>query len=707
MGRTVTVATCALNQWALDFDGNLERILKSIEIAKCKGSRYRLGPELEICGYGCSDHYYESDTLLHSFQVLTKLLVSPVTQDIICDVGMPIMHRNVRYNCRVIFLNKKILLIRPKMALANTGNYREMRWFTPWNRSRHVEEYFLPRMIQKITSQESVPFGDAVLATLDTCIGTEICEELWTPTSPHIEMGIDGVEIFTNSSASHHVLGKAHTRVELVNFATAKNGGIYVLANQKGCDGDRLYYDGCAMISMNGDIIAQGLQFSLDDVEVLVATLDLEDIRSYRAEISSRNLAASKVTPYHRIKVHFALSHCDDICVPTTAPIQWRYHSFVEEISLGPACWLWDYLRRSKQGGFLLPLSGGVDSSSVACIVFSMCRQVCGAIQNGNQSVLNDVRKIVNDEIYTPKEPRELCGRILTTCYMATENSSQETCNKARSLAEEIGSYHINVCIDGVVKAIWTVFNAVTGRWPQYQAHGGSTRENLALQNVQARIRMVLAYLFAQLSLWTRGMPGGLLVLGTANVDESLLGYFTKYDCSSADINPIGGINKTDLRSFIQYCIVNFHLTSLTSILSMPSTAELEPLKKGQVAQTDENDMGMTYGELSIYGRLRKIAKAGPYTMFCKLITMWKEICAPREVASKVKHFFRMYSVNRHKMTTLTPSYHAENYSPDDNRFDLRPFLYNAAWSWQFKCIDEEVSKLESKEVNPKLEDEA
>ncbi|PKU26958.1 hypothetical protein llap_22738 [Limosa lapponica baueri] len=38
-----------------------------------------------------------------------------------------------------------------------------------------------------------------------------------------------------------------------------------------------------------------------------------------------------------------------------------------------------------------------------------------------------------------------------------------------------------------------------------------------------ARIRMVLAYLFAQLTLWTRGMPGGLLVLGSANVDERLV----------------------------------------------------------------------------------------------------------------------------------------------------------------------------------------
>ena len=41
----------------------------------------------------------------------------------------------------------------------------------------------------------------------------------------------------------------------------------------------------------------------------------------------------------------------------------------------------------------------------------------------------------------------------------------------------------------------------------------------------------------------------------------------------------------------------------------------------------------------------------------------------------QVKDFFFYHTISRHKMTTLTPSYHAENYSPDDNRFDLRPFL--------------------------------
>lgn len=54
----------------------------------------------------------------------------------------------------------------------------------------------------------------------------------------------------------------------------------------------------------------------------------------------------------------------------------------------------------------------------------------------------------------------------------------------------------------------------------------------------------------------------------------------------------------------------------------------------------------------------------------------------------QVKRFFKFYSINRHKLTTLTPSYHAENYSTDDNRFDLRQFLYNTKWTRQFNCID-------------------
>ncbi|KAL3883279.1 hypothetical protein ACJMK2_029562 [Sinanodonta woodiana] len=694
MGRKVTLAACTLNQWAMDFEGNFQHILESIKQAKEKGATYRLGPELEICGYGCSDHFMESDTFLHSWQSLAQLLCSPVCQDIICDVGMPVMHKNIPYNCRVIFLNRKILLIRPKMVLCNDGNYRETRFFSEWAKPKQIEDYFLPRMIQDITGQVTVPIGDAVISTLDTCIGSEICEELWSPDSHNIDLSLDGVEIICNGSGSHHQLRKGNVRVDLIKAATARCGGIYMFSNLIGCDGERVYYDGGSMIAINGQLVKQGPQFSLQEVIVSCATLDLEDVRNYRSSVRSRTDMASRSTPFPRIQCNFALS-CDDIFQPTSEPIEWHYHTPEEEISLGPASWLWDYLRRSNQGGFFLPLSGGIDSSSTACIVASMCSLICNAIRDGDVMVLSDIRRIVGDPHYAPDDPQELCSRVFTTCYMGSENSSQETRNNAAALAKQIGSFHLSISIDIAVAAALSVFTSALKLVPKFRVHGGSPRENLALQNVQARIRMVLAYLFAQLVLWARGRSGGLLVLGSANVDESLRGYMTKYDCSSADINPIGGISKTDLRKFIKYCTVYFNFTALESIYKAPPTAELEPLADGKIAQTDEQDMGMTYEELSVYGILRKIHHCGPYSMFCKLVQMWGDKLSPQQVAEKVKHFFRSYAINRHKMTTLTPAYHAENYSPDDHRFDHRQFLYNALWPWQFRFIDQQIQKLE------------
>ena len=105
-----------------------------------------------------------------------------------------------------------------------------------------------------------------MIKTWDTVLGFETCEELWTPEAPHLAMGLNGCEIFTNSSGSHHELRKLNNRHNLINTCTQFGGGIYLYANQQGCDGDRLYYDGSAVIAANGDILAQGSQFALSDV---------------------------------------------------------------------------------------------------------------------------------------------------------------------------------------------------------------------------------------------------------------------------------------------------------------------------------------------------------------------------------------------------------------------------------------------------------
>lgn len=56
-----------------------------------------------------------------------------------------------------------------------------------------------------------------------------------------------------------------------------------------------------------------------------------------------------------------------------------------------------------------------------------------------DEKVLADVRKMVGDELYFPTEHQELAGRVFTTCYMGSENSSQETRKRAAELAKDIG----------------------------------------------------------------------------------------------------------------------------------------------------------------------------------------------------------------------------------------------------------------------------
>ncbi|KAK0837754.1 glutamine-dependent NAD(+) synthetase [Friedmanniomyces endolithicus] len=497
MTRKCVLATCQLNQWVLDYDGNRDRIIEAIKTVKAANATLILTPELCIPGYGLLDHWLENDVYAHSWDIAAEIIACPDCQDIIIDLGLPIQHRGCNYNARLIALNGEVLAIRPKLDLCNDGNFREMRYFTPWPRGR-FEEYALPEVVQALPRQQKrCPIGECAIEALDGSFASETCEELWTPNSPHASYSLAGIEIVLNSSGSHHELRKLDARINLIKEATAKTGGVYLYSNQRGCDGDRLYYDGCALIMSNGEVLAQGSQFSLRDVEVQTAIVDLDSIWAHRTS-RSRGMQANEpsVQKLKRIPVNF-----------------------------------------------------------------------------------------------------------------------------------------------------------------------------------QSRSRMVLAYALGQLIPHSRGGAGGLLILGSANVDECLRGYLTKYDCSSADINPIGGISKTDLKRFIKWAETAFELPVLQQFLDATPTAELEPITHDYV-QSDEADMGFTYGELSILGRLRKTFKLGTVGLFQHLVAEWSERMKPRDVYQKVRDFMYYYAVNRHKMTTMTPGLYLESYTPDDNRFDLRPFLY-------------------------------
>ena len=636
------LATCNLNQWALDFDGNLQRIVASIQRAKELGAKYRLGPELEVSGYSCEDHFMELDTMMHCDQSLAAILDGDLTDNILCDIGCPILHNNVRYNCRVFCLNRKIVLIRPKISMADDGNYREKRFFASWDHNDvALHDHLLSDLLRKITGQTVVPMGLGILATEETTLASEICEELWTAKSPHINYFLSGVEIIANGSGSHHGLRKLDSRLTLMKEPTRKCGGVYVYSNHRGCDGNRLYFDGCSLICVNGEVVAQATQFSMNDVEVITAVVDLDQIRSYRQDAASFQEQSSREIQLPTVNIrHFSLRYSKTASYDSlleegvSLPIKVRLHSPEEECAMGPACWLWDYLRRSGASGFLLPLSGGADSAAVASIVRVMCVMAAEAALGGNMQVIADIRKIFSNNHATSEVLEEVTSRfqltslstaqisalttdatdslqlspvstennvnntshsteslgltekriilaneltfqVLHTVYMGTSNSSTNTLDRAKRLSGAIRSYHNSIVIDDIITAVLHVFSAFTGKTPRFVSQGGTMTEDLALQNIQARLRMVMSYLCAQLFPWLRGNKGFLLVLSSGNVDEALRGYMTKYDCSSGDINPIGGICKGDLKRMLTFLANKHTLPVLEEIANATPTVSI------------------------------------------------------------------------------------------------------------------------------------
>eukprot|EP01018_Ginkgo_biloba_P034784 Gb_34685 [translate_table: standard] len=138
--RLLKVATCNLNQWAMDFETNLQHVKKSILKAKDAGAVLRVGPELEITGYGCEDHFLEPDTITHAWECLKDILSEDLTEGILCNIGMPVEQAGVR----------------------------ELRWFSAWKHHRQLVEFHLPDSIAKAISQRTVPFGDGYLSFTDT-----------------------------------------------------------------------------------------------------------------------------------------------------------------------------------------------------------------------------------------------------------------------------------------------------------------------------------------------------------------------------------------------------------------------------------------------------------------------------------------------------------------------------------------------------------
>lgn len=247
-------------------------------------------------------------------------------------------------------------------------------------------------------------------------------------------------------------------------------------------------------------------------------------------------------------------------------------------VSFEPSMFLWDYLKKSKASGFFLALSGGADSAAVAMVVFNMCRLLMKEIiENRKLDVLEELRIIVRDKNYIPASAQEICSKLFFTAYLATDNSSIETTKRAAEIAAEIGANHRYINFNHIAKSYKGLASEVLRKEALFEVEGGSKAVDLCLQNIQARNRMAITYMLAQLELASRNMPGFLLVVSSSNLDEALRGYMTKYDCSSGDINPIGSLSKSALKRYLKWN-QDQGIKTAGSVLSATPTAELTPL---------------------------------------------------------------------------------------------------------------------------------
>ena len=201
---------------------------------------------------------------------------------------------------------------------------------------------------------------------------------------------------------------------------------------------------------------------------------------------------------------------------------------------------------------------------------------------------------------------------MLHTVYLGTTNSSINTQDRAKRLSGAIHSYHHSFAIDDVVSAVLRVFSAFSGKTPKFVSQGGTMTEDLALQNIQARLRMVMSYLCAQLFPWLRGNKGYLLVLSSGNVDEALRGYMTKYDCSSGDVNPIGGISKGDLKRMLTFVANKHSLPVLDEIAHATPTVSTLLLSCHVMSCQDNARLVMRRSTLSM------LIKCAPPKLFCR-----------------------------------------------------------------------------------------
>ncbi|MCP4457098.1 MAG: NAD(+) synthase [Cytophagales bacterium] len=590
------IGGAALNQTPLDWQGNLLRIKSAIEAARRKKVDLLCLSELCITGYGCEDMFLHPWVTEKSLELLSKIV--PETKDIGVAIGLPVRMNDKVYNTLAFVNNGEIAGFYVKQHSPNEGIHYEFRWFESWP-SGVVEEIEI--------GGRRYPVGHITCAFNKKVIGFEICEDAWVVDRPACQIAEES-DIILNTSASHFAFNKVKKRQEIIRKSSAEFNCVYVYANQLGNESGRVIYDGDILIAQDGEILTSARRLSFADYSLQSVEIDFDD-----SSKSERNLFDQITT---------------------------KEEEFPQAVGLA----LFDYLRKSGSDGFVLSLSGGADSSTIAVLIAEMVKRGINEL-GGVPFVL----KLGRNDNSIP----ELMKNLLTTAYQGTVNSSGETFESAKQLAESIGATFYDWKVDDEISSYQSKIETAVGRTLSWG------EDDITLQNIQARSRSPIIWMLANMK--------NALLLATSNRSEASVGYATMDGDTSGSISPIAGVDKAFIREWLKYAEKELGYTALSHVNSLAPTAELRPQDQ---TQTDEDDL-MPYEVLQKIESLFVKGQLSPEQISEKLKSEYPK----DKLGDWIEKFFRLWKRNQWKRERYAPSFHLDDYNVDPRSGFRYPIL--------------------------------
>ncbi len=643
--KLVRVGAAVLNQTPLAWDDNARNISAAIAEARRRQVSILCLPELCISGYSCEDAFLSTSVAETAAEVLLEL--APQTAGMVVSFGLPVVYRNAIFNAACLAVDGRVAGFVAKQHLAGEGIHYEPRWFKPWPAGKRGE---------LLVGGVAYPVGDLYFDCGGVTVGFEICEDAWVAVRPGAALALKGADVLLNPSASHFAFGKLAVRQRFVLEGSRAFSTSYVYANLLGNEAGRAIYDGGAMIASAGRLLAISPRLGLVDHGVTAAVVDVGATRMAQARTASFEPLIGDEGRY-RVSCPFAFPELEPRQEePEVAAWERGPHLKEEELTRAVTLGLLDYLRKSRARGFVVSASGGADSSAVACLVALAVRRGVAELGAGELA-----RRLGRPDLAGAASAAELTRGLLTCVYQATANSTTTTREAARSVAEAIGATFLELEVQGLVDGYVGLVEGAIGR------RLGWERDDIALQNVQARVRGPGAWLLANLS--------GALLLATSNRSEAAVGYATMDGDTCGGLSPIAGVDKAYLRRWLAWLERVGPdglgpIPALAAVTRQAPTAELRPPEEGQ---TDEGDL-MPYELLDAIERAAIRDKLPPLEVFRSMRVRFAAV-DPAMLGAWVERFFRLFARNQWKRERYAPSFHLDDENLDPKTWCRFPIL--------------------------------